>query len=101
MKYATRMPDKVAFKQLLQQGAPVIMDGGFATQLEAQGCDLDNPLWSASIIATAPQQVIDAHRAYLDAGAQIIVSGGYQAMDSKLIAAATEGKIVARRQKAS
>lgn len=90
------MPDKVAFKQLLQQGAPVIMDGGFATQLEAQGCDLDNPLWSASVIATAPQQVIDAHRAYLDAGAQIIVSGGYQAMDSKLIAAATELALRAR-----
>jgi homocysteine S-methyltransferase len=90
------MPDKAAFKQLLQQATPIIIDGGLATQLEARGCNLDHPLWSASIISSNPQQIVDAHRAYLDAGAQVIVSASYQAIDSDLVAAATDLALRAR-----
>ena len=84
------------FDQLLAAGRPVIIDGGFATQLESQGCDIDNPLWSASIIRSDPQEIVDAHRAYLDAGAQIIISASYQAIDEGLIAAATDLALQAR-----
>jgi homocysteine S-methyltransferase len=84
------------FSHLLASGQPVIIDGGLATQLEAQGCDIDNPLWSASVIGNDPQAIVDAHRAYLDAGAQIIISASYQATDTQLIAAATNLAIRAR-----
>ena len=76
---------KEKFRHLLAAGRPIIIDGGLATQLEAQGCDIDNPLWSASVITGDPQAIIDAHRAYLDAGAQIIISASYQAIDAELL----------------
>ena len=84
------------FSDLLSSGRPVVIDGGLATQLEAQGCDIDNPLWSASVINDDPQAIVDAHRAYLDAGAQVIISASYQAIDEQLIAAATDLAIRAR-----
>lgn len=84
------------FMALLAGENPVIIDGGFATQLEAQGCDLNDPLWSASIVLDNPQEVIDAHRAYLDAGAEVIISASYQATDSELVAKATELALLAR-----
>ncbi len=68
-----------SFAALLQRDAPVVIDGGLATQLEAQGCDLDSNLWSAAVLLDDPQAIADAHRAYLDAGAEIIASCSYQA----------------------
>jgi homocysteine S-methyltransferase len=69
----------VSFADLLGRDRPVIIDGGLATQLEAQGCDLDSALWSAAILLEDPQAIADAHRAYLEAGAEIIASCSYQA----------------------
>lgn len=89
MKYALRMSAHDKFSRLTATGRPVILDGGFATQLEAQGCDINNPLWSASMITENPQAIVDAHRAYLDAGAEIIISDSYQTVDPELVAAAT------------
>ncbi len=87
-------PDK--FSELIADGRPVVLDGGLATQLEAQGCDINNALWSASIITDDPQAIVDAHRAYLDAGAQIIISASYQAIDPDLIAGAVYLAVQAR-----
>lgn len=58
---------------------PLLLDGGLATQLESQGCDIDNVLWSASLLIDNPQAIIDASRAYLDAGAECIETASYQA----------------------
>jgi len=90
------MPTKDKFSLLLSGGRPIVLDGGFATQLEAQGCDINNPLWSASIITKDPQAIVDAHRAYLDAGAEIIISASYQAIDPELIAGAVNLAVQAR-----
>ncbi|MFQ5548727.1 MAG: homocysteine S-methyltransferase, partial [Woeseia sp.] len=43
------------------------------------GFDIGTRLWSAALLKSDPAAVIDAHRAYLDAGAEIIVSASYQA----------------------
>ncbi|MCP5093657.1 MAG: homocysteine S-methyltransferase [Gammaproteobacteria bacterium] len=58
---------------------PILLDGGLATQLEAQGCDIGNRLWSASLLASDTQAIVDASRAYLDAGAECIATASYQA----------------------
>jgi homocysteine S-methyltransferase len=87
---------KSAFEQILAANRPIVIDGGLATQLEAQGCDINNPLWSASIITQDPQAIVDAHRAYLDAGAEIIISASYQAIDPELIAGAVNLAVQAR-----
>ena len=40
-------------------------DGGLATELEARGHDLSDPLWSARLLAEAPQEIAAVHAAYL------------------------------------
>ncbi|MFI8438519.1 homocysteine S-methyltransferase [Streptomyces sp. NPDC079020] len=58
---------------------PVLLDGGLSNQLEAQGCDLSDALWSARLLADAPGQIGAAHLAYARAGAQVLITAGYQA----------------------
>ncbi|MGW1816713.1 homocysteine S-methyltransferase [Streptomyces sp. NPDC002125] len=57
----------------------VLLDGGLSNQLEAQGCDLSDALWSARLLADAPQQIEAAHTAYARAGAQVLITASYQA----------------------
>lgn len=57
----------------------VILDGALATELESRGADLDDPLWSAKVLLDAPQLVQAVHRAYVQAGAEIITTASYQA----------------------
>jgi S-methylmethionine-dependent homocysteine/selenocysteine methylase len=49
----------------------LISDGGPATELEARGHDLSDPLWSARLLADAPQEIVAAHAAFFRAGATI------------------------------
>jgi homocysteine S-methyltransferase len=56
-----------------------VLDGGFATQLEAQGNDLSSELWSARLLQDEPTEIVAAHRAFLDAGARVIETATYQA----------------------
>jgi homocysteine S-methyltransferase len=67
-----------AFAAALAVG-PVVLDGGLATELEAQGNDLSGHLWSAKVVADHPEAVVDAHVAYYRAGAQVATTASYQA----------------------
>ncbi|WP_446750963.1 homocysteine S-methyltransferase [Streptomyces sp. CLV115] len=58
---------------------PVVLDGGLSNQLEAQGCDLSDALWSARLLTDGPGQIEAAHTAYVRAGAQVLITSGYQA----------------------
>lgn len=71
------MTDPVA--TFLSRQPVMILDGGLATELERRGADLDDPLWSARQLLDDPELVRQVHRAYLDAGADCIVSASYQA----------------------
>ncbi|MFD0371699.1 homocysteine S-methyltransferase [Streptomyces sp. NPDC059071] len=57
----------------------LVLDGGLSNQLEAQGCDLSDALWSARLLADAPEQIEAAHAAYVRAGAQVLITSSYQA----------------------
>src|ERR1035437_4424336 len=57
----------------------VVLDGGLATQLEAQGNDLSDPLWSARLLMENPGEIVRAHLAYYRAGAAIATTASYQA----------------------
>ncbi|GMG88742.1 homocysteine S-methyltransferase [Biformimicrobium ophioploci] len=70
---------KTQFDAFLKTGKPLIIDGGLATQLEAQGCSLNDALWSARLLRDDPQAIVDAHRAYFEAGACCAISASYQA----------------------
>ncbi|MFF2010057.1 homocysteine S-methyltransferase [Streptomyces sp. NPDC058195] len=67
-----------SFGQALEAG-PVLLDGGLAHQLEAQGCDLSDALWSARLLIDAPGRIEAAHAAYARAGARVLTTAGYQA----------------------
>lgn len=73
--------NKSAFIQRLRRGQPLLLDGGLSNQLEAQGADLNNPLWSASLLKDNPRAIIDAHKRYLQAGADCLISASYQASE--------------------
>ena len=68
-------------------GAVVTLDGGLATQLEAQGHDLSSDLWSARLLADDPAAVVAAHTAFFAAGAEVATTASYQASYSGLAAA--------------
>jgi len=70
---------KTSFAALLSRPRPLILDGGLATQLEAQGCDLGNALWSASLLLEDPRAIVEASLAFLEAGAECIATASYQA----------------------
>jgi len=75
-----------AFAALIDRGLPVLLDGGLATQCEAMGCDIAGPLWSARLLRENPRAIIEATRAYLDAGARIVTTASYQASRQGLVA---------------
>jgi homocysteine S-methyltransferase len=56
-----------------------LLDGGLATELEAAGVVLDTALWSAALLVSDPAAIRAAHRAYLDAGAEVVTTASYQA----------------------
>jgi len=61
------------------EGGPLVLDGGLSNQLEAQGCDLSDELWSARLLADDPGQIEAAHAAYVRAGARVLITSSYQA----------------------
>jgi len=58
---------------------PLLIDGGLSNQLESQGCDLNHRLWSARLLDSNPEAIKQAHLAYLESGAQCLITSSYQA----------------------
>ena len=56
----------------------ILLDGGLSTALEELGNSLNTTLWSGELLRTAPDQIRAAHKAYVDAGAEIIITASYQ-----------------------
>jgi homocysteine S-methyltransferase len=75
-----------SFAALLERHRPVLIDGGLATQCEAMGYNIAGDLWSAVLLQSNPRAIVDAHRAYMDAGADIIATASYQASRSGFMA---------------
>ena len=60
-------------------GPPLVADGGLATELEARGHDLSDPLWSARLLIDGPGEITAAHLVFYRAGASIATTASYQA----------------------
>lgn len=56
-----------------------VLDGGLATALEAEGLNLDDPLWSARALIEDREALEHVHRAFAEAGADVVCSASYQA----------------------
>jgi homocysteine S-methyltransferase len=57
----------------------VLLDGGFATELERRGHDLSDDLWSARLLLDDPAEVRATHLAFYRAGARVATTASYQA----------------------
>lgn len=64
---------------------PLLTDGGLSNELERMGYHLDDPLWTAKLLNENPEAIIKAHQAYLEAGADIIITSSYQASYQGLV----------------
>lgn len=73
------MGDRGSLRALLAGDRPVVLDGALATELEARGADLSGPLWSARLLRDDPGAIEAVHLAYLEAGAQVLITASYQA----------------------
>lgn len=56
-----------------------VLDGALASELENRGCNLNDALWSARVLAEQPALIAQVHRDYFEAGADIGISASYQA----------------------
>ena len=70
---------RTTFDEVLRQSGTMILDGAMATELEAMGCDLNDSLWSAKVLAEAPELIMRVHRSYFEAGADCGMTASYQA----------------------
>ena len=64
---------------ILKDNKVVILDGALATELEERGCDINNSLWSATILAKNPEVIKSVHYDYFVAGADCAITASYQA----------------------
>jgi len=55
-----------------------VLDGGLGTRLEERGADVSSGLWSARVLADDPDLVLDVHRDYFAAGADVAITASYQ-----------------------
>ena len=57
----------------------IVLDGAFATELEARGFSVNDALWSAKALFERPDLVRDVHLDDLRACADVVTSASYQA----------------------
>nr|AGT02612.1 homocysteine S-methyltransferase [Strigomonas oncopelti] len=65
--------------------AILVLDGALATELEARGCDLADPLWSGKVVLENPSLVYDVESHYLQSGARCLITASYQITPQSLM----------------
>lgn len=55
-----------------------IIDGGLSTELERLGAKFDGPLWTGRTLLDDPTLIQTAHRNFIDAGAEVVITSSYQ-----------------------
>lgn len=77
----SRLLETLAEKPIL------ILDGAMGTELEKRGYDVSGTLWSAKYLLGEPSPLIEIHKAYLEAGADLVTTASYQASYQGLLEA--------------
>lgn len=66
-------------KQFLEKQSILLIDGSMSTALEEMGCNLNDSLWTAKILAQYPELIKEVHRNYFRYGADMGITASYQA----------------------
>lgn len=64
-----------------------LIDGGLSTVLEEMGEHPAGLLWTAAVLIDRPEVLTAAHRRYVEAGADVIITSSYQASEAGFVAA--------------
>lgn len=59
------------------KGVPLIIDGGMGTQLQQSGVPMDGKVWSGRAVLSHPDAIVDAHEAFIQAGAEVIIANTF------------------------
>ena len=54
-----------------------VLDGGMGKELRRIGAPFRQPEWSAAALIEAPDRVLEAHRNFVDAGAEVLITNNY------------------------
>lgn len=66
-------------KTILKDFPVIILDGALATELEKRGCNINDSLWSAKVLAKNPEIIEAVHYDYFVSGADCAITSSYQA----------------------
>src|SRR5215468_4377530 len=77
---------------LLPEGRPAILDGGMGRELRARGVPILNTIWSANALLVAKDVVLQIHKDYIQAGADIITTNTYGVIREDLAKEGIEDK---------
>tara|TARA_B100000795_G_C22752008_1_gene419841 strand:- start:379 stop:1314 length:936 start_codon:yes stop_codon:yes gene_type:complete len=58
-------------------GNVIVLDSGISTELERRGAKMRDTQWSGSVSIEAFDLLVDTHKAYIDAGADVITVNSY------------------------
>lgn len=70
--------DAPDFRQRLINGPPLLLDGALGSELDRRGVDVTLPLWSAGALLHDPTVLLEVHREYAKAGADIISTNTFR-----------------------
>ena len=65
-------------RRLAGHGGVLLLDGATGTELERAGLQTGLPLWSTHALLEAPEAVYRIHRAYAEAGAEILTANTFR-----------------------
>ena len=72
------MPDRYQkFYKEIQKGRKAVLDSGVSTELERQGASMQDSQWSGRVSIDSFDILVNTHKAYIDAGADIITVNSY------------------------
>jgi len=72
---------------LLPREPFTLIDGGLSTVLEEMGERPSGLLWTAAALVDRPHVLTEAHRRYVDSGADVVITASYQASQPGFVAA--------------
>lgn len=67
----------MSWQEKLQRNEIVLIDGGMGSELQRRGVPMSGAAWSGTAVHTHPHVVREVHEAYIDAGAEVIITNTF------------------------
>jgi homocysteine S-methyltransferase len=69
---------EISLNERLDRQECLLMDGGMGSEIEHRGYPTHLPLWSAEVLLDHPEIVLQIHKDYIEAGAEIIITDTFR-----------------------